>query len=254
MHTGTNNGTKREGNTLGLFLVGALLFMAPAARANTYMFSVTGGEILSAMTATTDFPSNVTSSGYFAVFLQPTGITSFTYAAETAPSTSSALTAWEASTITDYANLGEGEWARFSKQQNQSQVALLSNADPGSGNIWMNYTHMDNGSGPISWGGTLGQIVEVFSAATQFQLRINTNETLSGPYYLLGNATSIFSSSPLTVVSPKTEPNINFLIEATPTYEGNAVPEPSTWVFTLAGLVVVLAARHSVRKPQPVKD
>lgn len=249
MDSPNSNGRNGGRLSLGFFLGLALVLGAPSARANTYLFSVTGGEILSAMAATTEFPDNITSSGYFAIFLQPYEIGTFTYGSETAPITGAPATAWEASTITDYANLGDGTWARFSKQQNQAQVAILSNADPGSGNIWLNYTHYDNATWPIAWGSTTGQIVEILSESATFQFTINTTGTLSGTYFLLGNATSVFSTSPLSVASPKTEPNITFLMEVTPSY----IPEPSTWLVALSGLVL-LALRVARARGVPARD
>ena len=225
-------------------LMGLLVVLAPSVHANTYLFSVTGGEILTAMANTTDFPDNITSSGYFAIFLRPDGLSqAFSYVTQTPPSTNSAPAAWEASTITDFANLGSGTWARFSKQQNQGQVAILSNADPGTGNIWLNYSHSDNASWPISWGPTPGQIIEILSESSRFEFTIQTSETLMGSMTLLGNATSVFSTSPFSVISPKTEPAITFAMTVMPT----EIPEPSTWAMGLAGLATLAVFRRHRR-------
>ena len=229
---------------LGVWMGLLTALATPSAHANTYLFSVTGGEILTAMANTTEFPDNITSSGYFAIFLRPDGLSeAFSYVTQTAPSTNSAPAAWEASTITDFANLGSGTWARFSKQQNQAQAAILSNADPGTGNIWLNYSHSDNASWPISWGPTPGQIIEILSESARFNFVIQTSETLMGSITLLGNATSVYSTSPFSVISPKTEPNITFSMTVTP----YATPEPSTWVIGLTGLATLAVLRRRRR-------
>ena len=228
---------------LGFLLGLALLLATPAAKANTYLFSVTGGDILDALETNGSDPDAVAASAYFAVFLRPLGISSFTYTAEYSPNPNSAYTAWDASTITDWADVGPGTYARFSKGEDQTNVAVLSRADGPGHNIFLQYPHSDNSPWPVNWGPTLGTITEIFPETALFQFMIQTNETLVGPILLAGTTSAVVSESTRSAVSPKTTTPVTFSLLETPFL---ATPEPATYGFGLAGLACLVVV-HRLR-------
>jgi len=226
----------------------ALLFLAlvpTALHATTYLFSFTVGDILNGLKNNSDYNDelNVTSSAYFSIFLQPAA--SFTqFLSESSPNASAPNDPWTATTIQDYADLGSGTWAQFSKGQSQSQVAVISNANGTGTNIFLNTTWSDNYAWPIGWGNTTGSIKDILPLTDTLQFTINTTAVLSGVQTVYGVASAIVSKSPVSDSQPKTATEIPFELTTTPT----VVPEPDTLVLFAAGAICLLIGRKSLRR------
>lgn len=130
---------------IGWMLSLALLLgaAAPSAKANTYLytFSFTTGQVLSSLHSL--YGPNEQNFGIFAVFVQPTNISSpYTYSALVSPKPgTSATDAWTTGIISSV-NLGTGQWMQFSKFQTQSNVTLLNDGSP---NLYLGQTYKDDG-------------------------------------------------------------------------------------------------------------
>lgn len=254
------------------------LFVEGSARANTYRFSFTASQVLSALQKA-EGSSNFDESAYFAIFVQPDPavVTTYSYAGGisfNAPNNGN-LDAWQSNTITDPSspNLGYSSlspcttnctWVQYSKQSGdspdgQTSVTVLSQADPaagGTGDFFLGATYWDNTPAPYGWGATNATITTVYNtknANPLFQFLVNTPLNLSGSVALQGRASSLRSSSTTTFTTgpfgTKEHDGISFNLNATVT---NAVPEPEAVVLTAAGLGFLLISAVLKRRRRAV--
>lgn len=229
----------------------ALALLPAPAHANTYLFSVQGTDILNAIANTGSDP-NTTSDAYFSIFLQP-ALSNFTFTSETGPNPTAPTDPWTATTIVDYADLGNSSpFAQFSKGQNQTQVAVLSNAYgtcssncTQSQNIFYNTTYSDTYKWPIGWGTVTGSVKDILPQTDTFQFTITTSQALSGMVTVNGVAEAIHSQSSLSDSQPKTEGDITFSLSVTPLA---STPEPDTVILLAAGAFFLLIGRKSLKR------
>lgn len=228
------------------FALLVLALMPTAAHATTYLFSFTVSDVLYALQNDSTYNNelNVTSSAYFAIFLQPES--SFTqFLSETGPNPTAPNDPWTATSIVDYADLGTSvPFAQFSKGASQTQVAVISNANGTGTNIFLNTTWSDNYAWPIGWGATIGTIKDILPLTDTLQFTVSSDADLSGTQYVYGLASAVVSKSPTSDSQPKTTVQIPFELSTTPT----VVPEPDTLVLFAAGAVCLLIGRKSLRR------
>ncbi|HWT83829.1 MAG TPA: hypothetical protein VN648_34175, partial [Candidatus Methylomirabilis sp.] len=130
-----------------LLVVCAILLGTGSARANTYLFSVSASQLLTALASDPD----ESTSGYFAIFVQPSQVTqSYSYTNVTAPNPPPGAEAWNATTITD-PSLGTGTFAQFEQGQTQTQIMLLSN-DTNWNSRFSGRVYSDTSTYPFGWG------------------------------------------------------------------------------------------------------
>ncbi len=248
--TQTHNAGARWATAPRCCLALLVLALLPApARANTYLFSVQGSDILNAIANTGSDP-DTTSNAYFSIFLQP-ALSSFTINSETGPNPTAPNDPWTATTIVDFADLGNSSpFAQFSKGQSQTQVAVLSNAYgtcssncSQSQNIFYNTTYSDTSRWPIGWGTVTGTIKDILPQTDTFQFTITTSQVLSGMVTVNGVADAVHSQSSLSDSQPKTEGDITFSMSVTPLALS---PEPDTLIFIGAGVVCLLIGKKSL--------
>lgn len=209
------------------------------AHANTYLFSVNASDLLTALTAT---DSDESTSGYFAVMLQPSSITqSYSYGAITAPVTPLPAEAWSTGTITDFA-LGSGTFARFSKSQNQDTVALLSD-DPLFAFDFYGTSYNDNLTWPEGWGTYSGVMQDQLASTDTFQFLVTTSQALGATSTVTGKAFSVWDGSG----TYKTNTNIPLTVTASVTQVGS-VPEPETWTLLASGALLLTVGQRIKNK------
>jgi hypothetical protein len=176
---------------IGFFLCAALLVLgASEAKANTYLFSFTAGQVLDALkTVRTnnnpDLPNDYYESAYFALFFQPdaTQIANYSFVTNSLGTPNpSDPNVWETSIINDPSNpnLGYGlgactsncDWAGYYKNTTTGHstvghpseyldyASVVSDAALPGTNIFLNKSWRDLGSTPFYWGGTLHYVDE----------------------------------------------------------------------------------------------
>jgi len=229
-----------------------LLCAAPAAHANTYQYSFTTAQLLTALSGEADYSED----GYYAVLLQPTTLTGYSIAGETTPDPSDGAADWQATT--DSANpFAGGTWIEFAKGNTQTSVTLVSGANggPGGRNIFYyqgigtDNTYNDSGvpAPPISFGTTVASITNIMSTSAVFSFQLN-DATNPGAVAFTGEAMAIWSSGSSTSFNTgKSRADIPFALTLTGT---QAAPEPGTWILFLAGAACVLLAA-TLKKKMP---
>ena len=247
----------RLGFILGLLIL--LLPLAPAAKANTYLFTFDVSDALAALQTSEGF-SNFDKSGYFGLWVQPdpSVVTSYSYNVSglVGPNTGN-VDAWQATTITDYSspNLGYSggspcssncTWVQYSKQNAQTSVMVISGANSAQpaanrGNFFAGATFSDAVPPPYGWGATVATITNVYNGTNlnpTFEFVIDTPLTLTGPITVLGYASSLRSTSSTTFTTgpfgTKEHNGIAFSLTLTPELE-QSVPEPGTFLLLTAG-------------------
>ncbi len=227
----------------------ALSLLPAPAHANTYLFSVQGTDILNAIANTGSDP-DTSSNAYFSIYLQPV-LSNFTFTSETGPNPTAPNDPWTATTIVDFADLGNSSpFAQFSKGQSQTQVAVLSDAYgtcssncSQSQNIFYNTTYSDTYKWPIGWGTVTGSIKDILPQNDTFQFTITTSQALSGMVTVNGVAEAVHSQSSLSDSQPKTEGDITFSMEVMA-----QTPEPDTVILIAAGALFLLIGRKSLHR------
>jgi hypothetical protein len=243
----------------------ALLLFGSPAFANTYLFSFTVSQVMTAL-QTSEGSAAFDESAYFAIFAQPNPavVSGYSYSSETAPNPTDP-NAWVASTITDPSspNLGYSSgapctsnctWADFYKGPSQTSVTLISGANGGSGgsNIFQGTTWFSFSTPPYGWGFTTATISAIMPGADTFQFLISTTASLtSSTYSVLGYASELQSGSPTTRTGDtKEDHGIAFTLNAS--VSPVTVPDPSPAVLTGGGAAVLflLARRRGLlRRP-----
>jgi hypothetical protein len=212
------------------------LCFAPPAHANTYQYSFTTAQLLTALSSEVDYSGD----GYYAVLLQPTTLTGYTIAGVNSPDPADGAADWQATT--DSANpFAGGTWVEFAKGNTQTTVTLVSGANGGTGSMFLNQTYSDSGTPapPISFGTTVATITNIMSTSAVFSFALN-DATNPGPVTFTGEAMAIWSSGSSTSFNTgKSTAGIPFSLTLTGT---QAAPEPGTWTLFLAGAACVLAA------------
>jgi hypothetical protein len=247
-------------------LAAILCAAAPQAKASTYLFSFTATDVLSALHTSEGDAFNA--SAYFAIFVQPSAaaVSSYSYLNMFTGPNTGAPDAWQVNTITDPSNANLGykpapdqcttncTWVQFSKQDVQSSVMVLSQADPANGSngdIFLHAAYHDNVPAPYGWGATNATITSVINGTNAnpvFQFSISTPLTLAGPVTLSGYASELRSGSTGTFTTSFRNPTkehdgIQFSLTATPV----ATPEPGSSL-TAAGGLSLLAALLVLKK------
>lgn len=92
-----------------------LLCFAPPAHANTYRYSFTTAQLLTALTSEADYSGD----GYYAVLLQPTTLTGYTIARVNSPDPADGAADWQATTDSADPFAG-GTWVEFAKGNTQT--------------------------------------------------------------------------------------------------------------------------------------
>ena len=219
-----------------VFLLLPFLCFAPPAHANTYQYSFTTAQLLTALSSEADYSGD----GYYAVLLQPTTLTGYTIAGVNSPDPADGAADWQATT--DSANpFAGGTWVEFAKGNTQTTVTLVSGANGGTGSMFLNQTYSDSGTPapPISFGATPATITNIMSTSAVFSFALN-DATNPGAVAFTGEAMAIWSSGSSTAFNTgKTRVDIPFTLTLTGT---QAAPEPGTWTLFLAGAACVLAA------------
>jgi hypothetical protein len=254
---------------LSMLAIAVVACATPQARANTYLFSFTASDVLTAL-HTSDGATNFSESGYYAIFVQPNPavVTSYSYTGQIDGPNTGAANAWQANTITDPSNPNLGyssgtpciancTWVQYSKQSGQTSVMVLSQADPANnnnGDIFLNAAYSDNVPAPYGWGTTTATITSVVNGTNSnpiFDFVINTSLNLTGPISLLGYASELRSTSSSTFTTgpfgTKEHDGIAFSLTATP----SAVPEPGTSMLFAGGFALLLAASVSQKNKWP---
>lgn len=216
---------------------GLLVCAAVPARANTYLFSFTGQEILDALKdpSAQGFVTEQ-ESAYFGIWLQPS-VASFSYLNIYSPNPTSQQ-AWDANTINDPADLGQsGTFAGFNKLSNTAYVAVLSDANNGgtaANNIFLNHNYTGSGTpaAPVGWGSNTQTMTEIMNTSALFKFMIETPSALTGPVTVNGVASALISGSTnIMTAGTKDFPALDFTLTETPQY----IPEPDSWVLAVAG-------------------
>ena len=250
-----------------------LAIAAPAARANTYLFSFTTQDLMNALAASRG-QAEYQDSAYYAIFLQPNPAQAgtFTIGSVNTPNPTDA-NKWDTQVITDPSNpyfgystahpcTSDCSWAAFYKDSSLPDVTIVSgNAYPypNGSNYFLGNDWFDQGTAPYSWGGQdsnynilYDQVMNtVMSKTDVWSFTINTSQTLSGTITLEGYASALISGSPSTMYGVKDDTGLGFTMTfSIPT------PEPGTWASMLAGVVLMSPLilrskrRHSLRKTQ----
>ncbi len=241
----------------------ALLFLSVTgisvqpAHANTYLFSFTTSQLMTALEASQG-TSIYNESAYFAIFVQPdpVQISSYTYVSVTTPNGSDP-NAWITNTITDPSspNLGYSSgspctsnctWAQFSKDPAQTQVTLVSGANggPGGSNIFVGGDFYSFSDPPYGWGATDAVITTIMPTTDSFSFIISTAQALTGNYTLKGRASVITSGSPFAMtLDTKEDDGIPFTLSVEA-----QVPEPAGWILMLIGCVALAVSRRRRRR------
>jgi hypothetical protein len=258
--------------------VAALVLCSAASRAdaNTYLFTVSAGDLLTALHAQ-EGDTIFNESGYFAIFVQPSAaqVPNYAYGSVLSPNPGGDgyNDQWASGTIDDPSSpsLGYGPntnyysqqnctnpatctWAYWSKQAGQTNVMLFSDANNGgAGNIFLNHTFHDALSPPYGWGTTTATIKTANSSSSSaaLQFYIDTPSTLTGSITLLGYASELRSTSSTSFppFGPTEHDGVPFTLSETPLLVGT--PEPSTWALSSAALVGLVAVwrRRKARGP-----
>jgi hypothetical protein len=218
------------------FALLALLIPAPSAHASEFLFSFTAPQLLTALDAS---DPNHLQDGFFAVFLQvPTGYT----AVQESFSDPTIAADWVATTES-YSPFLKNTWVEFARNDSQSSVTLLSDAnDGGLGNIFLGQTYDDGGSPlqPISFGTTPGTITNIMdmSSTAVFTIELS-GPAIPGSLTFSGKASAIESNSTTSFANPtKTSWGNLFSITVTDI----VVPEPATFMPLGLGVACLLAA------------
>jgi hypothetical protein len=245
--------TLLEGSVKWLIVLLSVLMCSAPLRANTYMFSFTTQDLMTAF-QTAQGSGVYTESAYFAFFVQPTTsqISSYSYVSETAPTDPNQ---WQATTVQDYSDpnyyfTSTGScttnctWAEFTKNvslPNSSNVTVISGANGGSGgnNIFKDSSFAGGGLGldpPLGWGNNTLIINEIMPTTDSFSMVISTSQTLSGSYTLQGRTTALKSGNPGSLSNEKESDGIPFTLTVTAV---NTVPEPGTSVLFAVGILAI---------------
>jgi hypothetical protein len=253
----------RFGGLAARWLLAAAFFLVSGApaRANTYLFSFTASQLMTAL-QTSQGNAIYSESAYFAIFVQPNPaqISGYTYVSETTPNATDP-NAWITNTITDPSspNLGYSTpctsnctWAYFEKDPNATAVTLVSGANGGAGgaNIFKNGDFYSDTPPPYGWGSTDALIGDPMPGADVFQFVISTNQNLQGAYTLKGYASAIKSGNSTSMsIDTKESDGIPFSLTV---FTG--VPEPGTWATIGSGglLLGLLAWRR--RRPSDTES
>jgi hypothetical protein len=218
-------------------LLGLLIF-PNAVRANTYMFSFTGQQVLTALAGT---DPNESTTGYFAIMVQPNidfG-QSISWGTRTAPTAPSPSEAWTSGTITDYSLGNSNPFVYFSKGQVQSSVAVLTN-DPYFSSDMQGTYYNDNLTWPEGWGnspGTIQDELPTTGSTGTFQFIVTTNQILGATDTVTGKAFGYYSQD------NKTDINLSFSLTATVT-PVTSTPEPETWGLLGSGAVLLTIGKY----------
>jgi len=148
-----------------VYVLLAFALCAPAAHANTYLYSFTAAQLLNALSSDADYSED----GYYSILLQPTTLTGYSIAAEKSPDPGDGAADWQATT--DSANpFAGGTWVEFAKGNTQTTVTLVSGANGGTGSMFLNQTYSDSGTPapPISFGTTVASITNIMSSTLCF--------------------------------------------------------------------------------------
>jgi hypothetical protein len=258
-------------------LATVLLASTQAAHANTYLFSFSTSDLMTAL-QTSRGPAEYSESAYYAIFVQPDPgqISSFTVTAANTPNPTDP-NVWDASVINDPSSpfLGYGvthctsdcTWAGFYKDSsytgtppsttpNEPDVTIVSGANNPGTNIFLGHSWRDTGQTPYAWGGqTTGfppatlynQVINTVMAGSDvFSFAITTSQALSGTYQLQGYASALVSGSSTSMTGDtKDSTGLAFTINVTVA----TTPEPGTWTSALGGmLLMVPLILRSVRK------
>jgi len=219
----------------------AFLFSAPSAHASTYSFSFTTQDLLTSLSLS---DTNYSEHGYFAIFLQPSTLTGYSFnGIETSPRPAPEGYAddWQAALGTETAFTGQV--VEFTRDFNSSSASLVSGANgaPGGENIFLyGGPNTYAGSVPIPTGfGNAATITSIMPLDAVFSFELTTAATSLGPVTFTGEASAIFSGSDQSFDPLKTDRNIGFTL----TLDADLVaPEPGTFVLFGAGAACVLAA------------
>jgi hypothetical protein len=248
-----------RGTTQAGVVLAALCCAAPQARANTYLFSFTATDVLNALHST-EGNTVFNESAYFAIFVQPSpaSVSSYAYNGVFSGPNTGNPDAWQVNTITDPSNPNLGysssnscisncTWVQYSKQDGQTSVMVLSQADPANGNngdIFLNAAYHDNVPAPYGWGlatATITSVINGTNANPTFTFGITTSLDLTGPITLLGYASELRSTSSGTFTTgpfgTKEHDGIAFTLTETP----SAVPEPGSSMLVAGGFALLVA-------------
>jgi hypothetical protein len=263
-----------------LLLLGIILTAARPSHANTYMFSFTASQLMTAL-ETSVGTSNYQESAYYAIFVQPLSsqISSFTISAATTPNPTDP-NVWDASVINDPSApaLGYGHgplqctsdctWAGYYKDSSYTgsypsatptfpDVTVISGANNPGTNIFLGHSFYDQGTPPYGWSGEnlsnqilFQQVINaVMPGSDVFTLSLTTPQLLSGSYTFQGSASALVSGSPTSMTSD-TKDDAGFSFQITMTAQ--PMPEPDTTALILGGaLLMVPLFRRRFRKSTP---
>jgi hypothetical protein len=234
----------------------ALLGSSQAAHANTYLFSFSTADLMSAL-QTSRGTAEYSESGYFAIFVQPnpSQIASFTVTAANTPNPTDP-NIWDASVINDPSSpfLGYGvstcttdcTWAGFYKDSSEPDVTIVSGANNPGTNIFLGHSWYDQGVTPYAWGGEstgfppvvlYNQVINTVMAGSDvFSFAITTTQALSGTYQLKGYASALVSGSSTSMTGDtKDATGLAFTINVSI----NPTPEPGTWASVVGGMLLM---------------
>ena len=232
---------------------------AAPAHANTYLFSFTTAQVLSALqTAVGSVPSEgpYNEDGFFAVWFQPSGFATSGGDNTVVSNPDSTTDPWATNAnFTDPSdpNYGPGDWIQFSKQTNQLDISLITGnstlfvpagcTDTTTTNC---HQYSDNGVQPVAFGSFNSlnggsYLTNIIGNAATWSFEVETNSILNGSYTIQGIASGIHTGAttwPAGNSGVTTITDITFSMTASPTLAAN--PEPGTWMSVVVGLGLIV--------------
>jgi hypothetical protein len=217
----------------------ALAILPAPLCANTYLFSFTGSQVLTALGST---DPNESQTGFFAIMAQPNidFAQQITWGPISAPTAPQSGEAWNTGTITDFSLGNSNPFVRFDKAQVQANVAVLTN-DPNFGWDMQGTPFHDSLTWPEGWGNSSGTIQDELpttGSAGTFSFVLTTAQSLGSTSTITGKAFGYNSGD------GKTE-EYDFTLTATVT---NAVPEPDNWGLIGTGVLLLAIGTYTKRK------
>lgn len=233
---------RRSAPALGALL--ALAFLARPAQSATFLYTFN--------ISTASLQAGIDSAdvshlehAYYNFFFQP--VDAFvTVTGETAPSAELSVGDYSVS----FPTFGANPWVGFTKTSTQTNIAVVSDANGGTGgaDIFLNktYTPSSANADPPGWGnsgGITGATIDtVLAGNTIFQITVSSTQAI---------ATELFNVKAVGIESTSTssyapDPSKQVLTSIT-NFSASATPEPSTFAPCIAGLLFLVGGYKKLR-------
>ena len=232
-----------------LGFVVAWLALIPAAHANTYIFSLSTQQLLNL--------AGVSSNGaYYALFLQPQGLGSYSYAYESAtiPAgddgwTSTTDTAATLNAAAGAPIFGSSDWMQFSINYSLNGATVVTKDANGSTDyVGQSYTNTSgSATPPVAWDTTSVTINHLMGASGNtvgvffFELTVpgSTTTTLNTNFDLIASYLTPLGGG---LFKDNLGQSLSFSLT------GDTIPEPATALLMLGGLAGLIAAKKKMSR------